>query len=173
MNIREQLLLVHSKNNAENIADYIGNDQTRFSELITQFTGDDPKVSGRAGMVLSKCADRHPALIDSYLKELILNLKKPVSDAVKRNTVRILQKADLPEELLGTAADILFSIMENRNEPVAVRVFTMTTLYNICVKFPELANELKLLIEDQMPYGSTGFKNRGAKTLSKLSRLIK
>ena len=102
----------------------------------------------------------------------ILNLKNPVIDAVKRNTIRTLQDIYIPDHLLGEATDILFNIMMDRNEPIANKVFTMTTLYNICKREPDLANELKIIIEDQMPYGSAGFKSRGLKTLKKLEALI-
>ena len=123
-------------------------------------------------MVLGKCTDAFPELINPHLEKIILNLKSPVSDAVKRNTIRTLQNIHIPDHLLGEAADILFNIMIDRNEAIAIRVFTMTTLYNICEREPDLANELKIIIEDQMPYGSTGFKNRGSKTIKKLNLLI-
>ena len=84
-------------------------------------------------MAFSKCLDRHPHLLTPHLEAIILNLRESTSDAIKRNTVRVLQNTEIPDDLLGVTADILFTIMENRNEPIAVRVFTMTVLYNICL----------------------------------------
>jgi hypothetical protein len=51
-----------------------------------------------------------------------------------------------------------------------VKVFGMTVLANLCEKLPELKNELRIIIEDQMPYGSAGFKSRGSKILKKLQQ---
>jgi hypothetical protein len=96
---------------------------------------------------------------------MIKNLYNDVPDAVKRNTLRLLQDRELPSEVLGVATDVGFKIMESRAEPIAVKVFAMTMLANICKKVPELKNELKLLIEDQMPYGSAGFRSRGKRIL--------
>ena len=48
----------------------------------------------------------------------------------------------------------------------------MTVLYNITLKIPELADELKIIIEDQMPYGSAGFKSRGKKILKGLQKAL-
>ncbi|MGB3466411.1 MAG: hypothetical protein WBA74_14120 [Cyclobacteriaceae bacterium] len=172
MNIKKQLLITHSKENAETIANYISDDPDRFKELVDIFLQEEYRISQRSAMVLGKCTDAFPELILPHLEKLILNLRNPISDAVKRNTVRTLQEVEIPDKLLGITADILFKVMEDRKEPVAIKVFTMTALYNICVKEPALANELKILIEDQLPYGSSGFKNRGLKTLHKLEKII-
>lgn len=172
LNIKEQLHITHSKENSEIIAEYIGNDQAKFKELVDLFIDEEYRISQRSAMVLGKCTDQYPQLIYPHLEMIILNLRNPISDAVKRNTVRTLQDTYIPDHLLGEATDILFNIMQNRNEAIAIRVFTMTALYNICARVPELAKELKIIIEDQLPYGSAGFKSRGFKTIKKLDKLI-
>lgn len=172
LKIKEQLRITHSKENSELIANYIGDDPSKFKELIELFLDQEYRISQRSAMVLAKCTDAYPHLITPHLDRIILNLKNPVIDAVKRNTIRTLQDVHIPDHMLGEAADILFKIMMDRNEAVAIKVFTMTTLYNICIREPDLANELKIVIEDQLPYGSAGFKNRGLKTLKKLKVLI-
>ncbi len=53
----------------------------------------------------------------------------------------------------------------------AVKAFAMQILCNICEKEPELANELMMIIEDQIPHSSIGFKNRGTKILKLLRNL--
>ena len=94
-------------------------------------------------------------------------------DAVKRNTVRLLQGVDLPEELMGRVVDICFKFLLDVKEPVAVRVFSMQVLYNICLKEPELADELRIVIEEFMPHGTAGFKSRGKRILKGLQKLLK
>lgn len=172
MDIRAALVQEHSREQAHKICDYIGGDQERFEVLLDLFINDEPRVVQRSAWVLSKCADRHPYLIQPHLRTLLENLKKEkIHDAVKRNTVRVLEKVDLPEDLLGLAADLCFDYLADPKEPIAVRVFSMTILYNICVKEPELSNELRLLIEEFLPHGSAGFKSRGKKTLKALKKL--
>jgi hypothetical protein len=56
-------------------------------------------------------------------------------------------------------------------DPIAIKVFSMTVLFNISKNVPEFRDELAIIIEDQMPYGSAGFKSRGKKTLKGLSKL--
>ena len=78
---------------------------------------------------------------------------------------------DIPDDLLGITADICFSFLNSCQEPVAIRAHSMTILYNIVKKYPELKEELKVSIEDQIPYGSAGIKNRGNKILKALEKL--
>ncbi|UII29340.1 hypothetical protein LVD15_13190 [Fulvivirga maritima] len=168
MILKQQILKENSKSNTVKIADYIADDPDKFEELISLFLGNDYRVTQRASAVVSLCTSNHPQLITPHLKKVILNLKKDVNTAVKRNTVRLLQDIDIPNKLLGEAADICFKFLESKQEPIAVKAFSMTVLANICKKEPDLKRELQILIEDQLPTGSAGFKNRGNKVLKQI-----
>lgn len=168
MNIKDELIREHSKENAESIAQYIGTNKTRFAELMEIFLGDDTRLTQRSAWALSKSIDRHPHLLTPYLEAVISNLQNDIPVAVKRNTVRILQDVDIPEDLMGPLANVCFQFMESGEETIAVKVFSMTILFNITKKEPDLKNELRLLIEAQLPYGSAGFKSRGKKILKQL-----
>ncbi len=170
MDIEAALLNEHSKANTLFIANHIGNDKKKFRKLMKIFSGNNLRATQGAAWVLSMCCDRNPELIIPYLNELVLNLKKEIPVAVKRNTVRILQQVDIPEELYGETVDICFNLLNDSNEPIAVKVFSMTVLFNIIQFIPELKNELRICIEDQMPYGSAGFKSRGKKILRSLNK---
>jgi hypothetical protein len=168
MDIKKELLFEHSKSQALKISNYIGNDQNRFDELMMLFFDTEYRVTQRAAWVVSHCADKYPELIEPYIEPMILNLKKDITVAVQRNTLRVLQEKEMPNTIIGDAADICFKILESAKEPIAVKIFAMTLLANVCKKVPELKNELKILIEDQLPYGSAGFKSRANKILKKL-----
>jgi hypothetical protein len=103
------------------------------------------------------------------LRKLISHLKKPdLRNAVKRNTIRLLQFISVPKPLEGVISQICFDFLQNRKEPIAVRVFSMTVLANLVEKQPGLKSELRIIIEDELPYGSAGFLSRGKKILKKL-----
>ena len=172
MDVRKQLLFEHSKENTNFIANYIGNNQKQFDELIKLFDANEYRLTQRAAWVVGDLARLHPKLISPHFKKLVLNLRKPkLHDAVKRNTLRILQELDIPKSLWGEAADICFGFLMSNNEAVAIKVFSMTVLFNISKHVPEFREELAIIIEDQLPYGSAGFKARGKKTLQGLSKL--
>lgn len=169
MNLVNALLKEHSKAQRNRIVEFIGTDKARFRELVNLFTSSTYRITQRAAWPLSYCAEQHPDLIKPHLKKLIHNLKQPgLPDAVKRNTVRLLQFIPIPRSLQGTTTHVCFDLLKNRKEAIAIRVFAMTVLANIAKEQPELKSELKIIIEDNMPYGSAGFVSRGRKILKEL-----
>ncbi|WP_375324763.1 hypothetical protein [Flagellimonas sp. GZD32] len=54
---------------------------------------------------------------------------------------------------------------------MAPKVFSMTSLYYLGLKFPWVHPELKLVLEDSYNTGTIGYKNRAKKTLDKLAKL--
>ena len=97
-----------------------------------------------------------------------LNSSLPV--AYKRNVLRILQNHEIPEPLWGHAAEQCFGFLNDTSEPVAVKVFSMTVIHNLTKDIPELAHELKIILEDQFDYGSAGFQSRARKILKALQK---
>lgn len=171
MNIKEELLKEHSKVQVIRLSTYIGDDPSRFKILMDIFFNSEYRITQRASWVVSYCVQNHPKLIRPYLKKMILHLAKPgLHDAVKRNIVRILQFVDIPRSLWGHVVTNCFQLLNSASEPIAVKVFSMTVLFNIAKHEPDLQSELKMMIEDQMPYASAGFISRGKKILSALKK---
>ncbi len=54
---------------------------------------------------------------------------------------------------------------------VAPKVFAMTSLYYLGLKFDWVHPELKLVLEESYAKGTTGYQNRAKKTLDKLAKL--
>jgi hypothetical protein len=171
MNLEKELLQEFSKSNTMRIANIIGAEQTLFDELIDIMVNGREKSKNHAAWVLSHCADTHPWLLEKHKEALLLNLQMPAADSVKRNSLRVLRYVNLPEDLMGIAADLCFGFLNSGKEPVAIKVHAMDVLYKIVVKYPELKEELRVSIEEQMPYGSAGFKSHGSKVLKNLHKL--
>jgi len=172
MDLKAAILKEHSKSQALFIRDYIGDNQALFEELMIHFFSNEYRVTQRAAWIMTHCTEKRPHLINPYLAKMVDNLKdENIHVAVKRNTVRLLQNVDIPEDLMGTIADCCFNFLANPNEAVAVRIFSMSMLYELCKKEPDLAGELKLIIEEFMPHGTAGFKSRGKKILKSLKEL--
>ncbi len=171
MDIKKALMDKQSKAQVVKISNYIGADKKRFARLMDLFFGDDLRISQRASWVLSHCVDKYPALIMPYLEKMINQVDQAKHNAIKRNTVRIMADIELPEELLGIAADVCFRFLDNPQEAIAVRVFSMSVCYNITLKEPALANELRLIIEDHYEHGSAGFQSRARRILKALKSL--
>jgi len=169
MNLVDALAREHSKAQCNAIVDYIGTDARRFGELIKIFLAGPYRMTQRAAWPLNYCVERHPELIRPHLRTIVQNLKKPgLHDAVKRNTVRMLQFINVPKSLQGLVTKVCFGLFRDVTEPVAVRIFSMSVLADIARDHPDLKNELILLIEDQLPYGSAGFLSRARRVLTQL-----
>ena len=166
MDLEAEILKEHSKHQALKIASWIGNDSKRFRSLMDAFLKGEYRITQRSAWVVGLCAERHPRLIRPYLRRMIGRMQEPgVHDAVKRNVIRILQFIEIPEELLGEVATVCFDYLASPREPIAVRVFSMTVLANIAQKEPDLKNELRLVIEQQLANGGMAFCARARKVM--------
>jgi hypothetical protein len=175
MNLRKEILKEHSKRQTDKIIRYIGTNQERFDKLVELFLKGEYRVTQRAGWPLSNISIAHPDMIKKHLKKLLLNIKKPnLHNAVVRNTFRLLQFVEIPKSLPGLATDVCFNhYFNDRKQPIAIRVFSMTVLGNLCKEYPELKNELKVSIEDSLPYATAGFKARARKVLWRIENTPK
>jgi hypothetical protein len=171
MNLRATILAEHSKKQCDTIVAWVGDDQKRFNELFELFLNSEYRVTQRAAWPLSYCVMAHPHFIKPHYGKLIANLKKPsLHDAIKRNTVRMLQVVDIPEKHEGDIMDICFQYLQSPGEPVAIKVFSITVLNNLSKKYPDIIPEIKLLIEEQLPGQTAAFRSR-AKQFFKEHRL--
>ena len=171
MNLREEILKEHSKAQADKIVAWIGADQKRFNELFKLFTTDEYRVIQRSAWPLSNCVLLHPEFIKKNFAKLIENVKRTdVHDAVKRNTVRLLQKVDIPEKYRGDIMNICFDFIQSPEETVGVKAFALTVLQRLSKNYPDIIPELKLIIEEQLPHQTPAFKSRAKQFYKALER---
>ena len=168
MNLRETILAEHSKSQMTKIVKWVGQSQQRFDELFKLFLNDEYRVTQRAGWPLSYTARKHPVLIHKHLGKLIKNLQKEtLHDAVKRNSVRILQDIEIPKRYHGDIMNICFNFIQSPTEAVAIKAFSLTILENLLPLYPDIKNELKLIIEERWPHETAAFRSRAKKILKR------
>jgi len=169
--LRQEILKEHSKAQCTKIVNWVGGSQQRFDELFRLFLNDEYRVVQRAAWPLSYCVIAHPSFISKHWKQLLDNLKKPnLHDSVKRNSIRLMEDIDIPEKFHGEVMNICFGYLESPAEPLAVKVFSMSVLAKLAKEYPEIKTELKLIIEDQLPHQTAGFKSRAKKILKEFAR---
>jgi hypothetical protein len=171
MNVVDELKKMPSMTVKNKIMRYIGTDRKRFDSLMKVFLGDNYRLTQWAGWPMSDLVKEHPELIGPYLKPILKSIDKPgMHVAVKRNVMRVLQFIEIPKNVSGLAFDKAFGLFSDISEPVAVRVFAMQVITNIALNEPELKNEVTIAIEEQLPYGSAAFRNRGLKLIKALKK---
>jgi hypothetical protein len=174
MNIRESLKQEHSKALTLRIIAYIGNDANRMAELMACFFDKEGRVSQRAAWAVGLIGAKQLQLIEPYLEQMLLKLKTPQHDAISRNTMRIMRDMqEIPNAVLGLAADVSFRFLENPSVAIAVRAFAMRVLAKVCKKEPELRDELRALIEDILEHDKApGIVSAGKDVLKQLKKKV-
>lgn len=153
MDLRSEILKEHSKIQAEKIVKWVGSSPERFAELMHLFLTDVYRVVQRVAWPIGIIGEKQPALIMPHLPQMLGRMTEAgVPVAVKRNVVRLLQFADIPEELHGRVMNICFDLLADVNETIAVRVFSMSVLAQLAKTYPEIKHELKLIIEDTLQH---------------------
>ena len=161
MNLQAEILKEHSKMQCIKIVQWVGNSQPRFDELFNLFLTGEYRVTQRAAWTLSYCVEAHPVFIRKHFKKLINNLQKPgLHNAIKRNTVRLLQYIEIPKKFQGQVIDICFNYVASPTEAVAIKAFSLTVLSHLATIYPDILPEIELLIEEQMPRQTAAFKSR-------------
>jgi hypothetical protein len=167
VNLKRQILKEHSKANSDRITAYVGNDKKRFADLIKVYRDGPYRVTQRAAWPISCCVEKYPELIRPHLAIMLNFLRQPgLHIAVKRNTVRLLQFINIPKKFQGRVAEICFNFLHDKKEAVGVKAFSLTVLHNLSRSEPYMMNELKTIVEDQLPYAPASFRSRAKRILN-------
>lgn len=162
------------KETSHQIADWIGSDQERFSELMALVLGDDDEVSKYSSWTVHHCLEKNPQLITPHLEAMISNLDRPkLNDSVVRTTVKALAETDIPRALQGIVLQKCFDYLLDPKTAIAIRVHAMQAVFNISKNEPDLLRELREVIEGELEHGSAGFKSRGKRILKEISKILK
>jgi hypothetical protein len=166
MDLRKTILQEHSKAQTSKIVKWVGDSQQRFDKLVNLFLNDEYRVVQRAAWPMSYIVIAHPGLIKKHLKKIVDKLSKPENpEAVKRNTLRLMQHIDIPGSLHGRVMDLCFGYISSHTEKAAIKAFSLTILQNLSKKYPEIKGEVKVIIQDRWEVETPAFKVRARKFL--------
>lgn len=150
MDIASTLLSEHSKRVTELIVRWVDKDEQRLGELVHLVVSNQTLLSQRAAWPLSYVVGKNPHLIHPHLPALLGLLDQPkVHDAVIRNIFKLLEHVEIPENMEAQAVDAAIRFIKNPGTAIAIKAFAITFLGNICRKYPDLINEIRLLTEEQ------------------------
>ena len=169
MNIKEEILKEHSQKQAIKIATYDCLSKKNFKELMTCFMANEYRLAQRAAWSVTWATKNNPEIIKPYIKDLVKQIqRKDVHPAVIRNSVRILEKINIPEEFHGEVMNACFVFIETPATPAAIKAFSLTTLFNLSKHYPEIKSELKMIIEERWDTETAAFRSRGRKILNEI-----
>lgn len=100
----------------------------------------------------------------------------PEKNSIKRCGLAILQDINIPQEMMGELYTTCFNFLNNSSEAIVTKVFSMSICFRIAKIYPELLNELRLLIEENLVLferNSSGIYSRGNKILGQINSFSK
>jgi len=152
------------------VADIAG-DQDRFDEMFEISLQNSYPLSMRAARIVEICVSKHRKFILPHLNKLPDYIKASDVDGVKRSFLKILSETPLlqEEDYLGRLTDLTFSYVENNNEAIAIRAFSIDILLKISKTFPDLKSELIPLLENMAEGSSRGLESKCKKILKKIT----
>jgi hypothetical protein len=166
-----EILKEHSKRQIAKIGKWIGNDRSRFSQLMELFLHGEYRITQRSAWAINYCIEQHPALIEGWIPAMVKKMQeKGVHNAVPRNVLRILKDADIPHSQLGIVVTICFNYLLDANIPIAIKAYAMYILGNAAEKEPGLIHEIEETLQ-HIPNASPGIKACAANVLKQIHLL--
>lgn len=169
MNLKQQLLKEHSKENSLLIFNYLLENPWEFDGLMKIFTEEDYRLNQRSAWVIGMIGETKSEWLLPYFPILLDCLNNPNHDAISRNIYRSFQSLEIPEEFAAQTYNLCIRDLSNTKTAAAIKVFAMTVAFNISNKHRELQQELSFIIEEQISYSSVGFASRARKILKAIS----
>jgi hypothetical protein len=169
MNIKEEILKEHSKKQVLQIAAYASLSKKNFKELVKCFLADDYRLAQLASWSLFWAVKKDPDLVKPYIPDVVAQMQRTdVHNSVVRHSINILEQINIPEKFHGEVMNACFNFIETPATPIAIKAFSLTTLYNLSKQYPEIGPELKLIIEERWDTETAAFKSRGKNILRDL-----
>lgn len=161
----------NSRSQVSKIMLAVDDEQVRFDELISVFLGPDPEYARRAAWSVGYIVIKHPDMIYKWLPKVLENMEQPdLHPAIYRNTFRFLEVITVPQKHAATVVDMAFKFIMNAAMPPAIRAFAMTTAMNVTRSYPDLKDELTVVIEQVMTEPSPAIRSRGRRILAELRK---
>lgn len=161
-----------SRNNTDYVTEIILKNPDLFHEAFDLVILNEEPVSRRAIWALDVISEANPSLMLPHLDKLIENFSKFNHDGLKRHTLRILSRYDIPEDREVEVLEMCFQFLHSDKESIAARFYAMEVLYNLSEKEKDLKHELIAVLEFLPPQKSTGLRNHILKLLEKLKNEI-
>jgi hypothetical protein len=173
MDLEKELLKRQSRVHCNFIVKYIGDDETRFADLMRLFFKGDYRLTQHAAWPISYCIRQYPILAKPYFKKFIDQLSNSEAHpAARRNIIRLLQFVEIPKKFHGKLMDICFQFISNPEEAIAVKAFSLTILSKLAEFYPEILPEIKTVIETRWEFETPAFHSRARKILKGLKSKV-
>ena len=141
--------------------------QIDLHELLS-LLGEDRPVATRFLWLLSGVGEQAPEKLLQLLPLLLRRRAELNHLSIEHSLARYWLIAGVPEENEGEAIDLLFSWLSSSQLNDFVKSNSMLVLHRLCDKYPDLQNELRICLEDQLERTGVAFQKTARKILQAL-----
>lgn len=139
-------------------------DQVAIDSLISLACKEKP-VASRFLWLLGDMAETAPKVLFPCLHQLFQLKSKINGIDVNRSLAKYWQLCGIPEEHEAEAIDMLFDWLNDSTSNVSLKMHAAEALFNTSSTYPELRNELKASLEEQLHKNSKSFNTRAGNLL--------
>ena len=138
-------------------------------ESLSKLIQRDHKTATRFLWLLGRIGMERPKTLFNELP-FLFDLCNRVSPIYKTSFANYWLMAGVPPENEGKAIDLLFEWLLSADTNVSIKSRSLHVLFKLTKKYPELKNELKICLEDQMDKHSNDFKKKAVKVMKALGK---
>ncbi|NME68822.1 hypothetical protein [Flammeovirga aprica] len=140
--------------------------------LYNEVKKHDDQHGNQLAWALSVLCDLEITWFEKHIDDVILWLPAIKTQGIKRSVLRSVVPQPLSTEKEGEWVDYLFELTQDMETDIAVKVHAIEILSKYVLHYPELANELYLILEDNLPYYGPALKSRSKRVMKKLSKVL-
>ena len=180
--LKELSYVNHSRENRAKYAQLVIENQKLIPVLLRILFEVDSKISCRAGWVLEFVTKKNPSIILPYIDVFTSQMGDVHLDSAVRPIAKICEylieyyidkkikplKQQLKPVHLERIIAVNFDYLIG-NHKIAPKAYAMQSLYWLGFQFKWIHPELKIILEQGYPDGSSGYKARARKILNKLN----
>ncbi|KXX70512.1 hypothetical protein [Flammeovirga sp. SJP92] len=144
----------------------------RCDWLYEELKKHDNPHGNQLAWALSAVCDRENQWFEKHRDDIVVWLPNVKTQGIKRSVLRSVVPLPLSVEKEGEWVDYLFELTQNTETDIAVKVHAIEILSKYVIRYPELANELYLILEDNLPYYGPALKSRSKKVMKKLTKVL-
>ncbi len=122
----------------------------------------------RISWVIDHMVRLEPRCFEAYLKDLLAKKNRMDFPGYERNLSFILSQSIIPDTIESEVLELAFFWISDPNTKVAVKAHALYTCENFCKKYPELKEEFREILLNEMPRNSVGFTSRAKRILKRL-----
>jgi len=139
-------------------------------ELADRFLFGERTTALRFSWLLSGIGIYSPSTLFNILPYLFAKKAQTRIKDFEYQFVKYWSIAGIPKENIGEATNLLFAWLTSSKTNVSTKTHAMQNLYNLSKEYPDLKNELKSSIENQLDKTSISFRTRATKILAELKK---